>query len=156
MLRKRSAIVLRIVVGCILFAGLPVAGWGVADIRGFLDNPARAAFLGAVAVLQILSIGIVLLGPFSGRHGVAAFDPFQAGGWIGAAVFAGGFIPMNASRAALGRTFRIRITLREDHRLVTDGVFARIRNPRHPGIILNNVGLACSSGRPRRFCCASF
>jgi protein-S-isoprenylcysteine O-methyltransferase Ste14 len=173
-MKKVLGIVVKILFGCILFAGLPIVGWGVADVRGFLENPARIAYVAAVIVLQILvvvldpaigrqgaagkteisrqrlailllqilSIAIVLLAPFSDRHAIAVIEPFQVGRYIGVAVFCGGFVLMNAAEAALDRNFSIRVTVQKDHRLVSDGLFAYVRNPRYLGIILANIGLA--------------
>ena len=39
----RSAISL--LVGITIFVGLPLAGWGVMDVRGFLGHPARLAYV---------------------------------------------------------------------------------------------------------------
>ncbi len=39
-------------VGCAIFVGLPLAAWGFGDVRGFLGQPARAAYLVLVTGLN--------------------------------------------------------------------------------------------------------
>lgn len=56
--------IFKCVFGCVLFAGLPLVGWGVTDIQGFAANTARLAFLVTVVVLQI---ALVVLFPGIGQ-----------------------------------------------------------------------------------------
>ncbi len=46
----RSAITF--LMGCAIFVGLPILGWGPMDIPGLLNHPARVAFLAIVLVLN--------------------------------------------------------------------------------------------------------
>ncbi len=45
--------VMAVFIGVVLFAGLPLLGWGVADIQGFVSHPARLAYVVLVIVVQI-------------------------------------------------------------------------------------------------------
>ena len=56
--------VIKLVVGVLLFAGLPLLGWGVMDISGFIRNPVRLAYIGVAVLLQVL---IVIRMPEIGR-----------------------------------------------------------------------------------------
>jgi hypothetical protein len=52
------------IAGLLIFTGLPLAGWGLTDLHGFLQNPARLTFLVSMAVLSLL---VELIIPESGR-----------------------------------------------------------------------------------------
>lgn len=51
--------------GIVLFIGLPLLGWGLTDIRGFINNPARLAYIIITVLLQIV---LVVLIPDVGRN----------------------------------------------------------------------------------------
>jgi protein-S-isoprenylcysteine O-methyltransferase Ste14 len=96
----------------------------------------------AVILLQILSVAIVIFVPFSDRRNIGAFSKFEIGRTVGFGIFVMGFTIMNWAEIALGRLFSIQVTVQANHRLVTDGLFKYIRNPRYLGIILNNLGIS--------------
>ena len=48
--------VVMFLVGIVLFIGLPLLGWGVADLLGFTSNPVRVSYAGLVVLLQILVV----------------------------------------------------------------------------------------------------
>jgi uncharacterized membrane protein (DUF106 family) len=43
-------------VGVIIFSVLPLIGWGLNDIAGFLHNPIRLAFILMMAILSVLVV----------------------------------------------------------------------------------------------------
>jgi protein-S-isoprenylcysteine O-methyltransferase Ste14 len=55
-----------VILGSIIFVGLPLLGWGFDDIPGFFAHPAR---LGYVVMVVLLQIVIGLLFPGTGRTG---------------------------------------------------------------------------------------
>ncbi len=55
------------------------------------------------------------------------FRPLQ--GWLGAAVALAALTMFYLSHRALGRNWSISLDVRETHKLVTDGVYARVRHP---------------------------
>jgi len=57
-------------------------------------------------------------------------------GWAGAVFFAGGIWMLWRSHADLGRNWTPTLGLREDHQLVTDGIFKRIRHPMYSAHLL--------------------
>jgi len=57
--------VISVVVGSILFLGLSLIGWGVADIPGFMSHPARLAYSVLVIALQFV---IAAKFPEAGRN----------------------------------------------------------------------------------------
>ena len=46
----------KLLVGIIIFIGLPVVAWGIKDIAGFFNNPVRLAFIILTVILQIIII----------------------------------------------------------------------------------------------------
>jgi protein-S-isoprenylcysteine O-methyltransferase Ste14 len=96
----------------------------------------------AIVLLQILSLAIVILAPFSDRRGMGTFPALDWLRYLGLAIFVTGFVIMNWAEIALGKYFSIQVTVQQDHRLMTAGPFTYIRNPRYLGIILNNIGIS--------------
>ena len=96
----------------------------------------------AIVLLQVLSLAIVLLAPFCDRRRIGALPSLDWLRFLGLAIFVIGFVLMNWAEIALGKYFSIQVTVQEDHRLMTDGPFRYIRNPRYLGIILNNIGIS--------------
>ncbi len=50
----RSAIML--LIGIVMFAGLPLLGWGLTDAQGFISNPARLGYTVLVVLLQLFTV----------------------------------------------------------------------------------------------------
>lgn len=48
-----------VLVGTLIFVGIPLLAWGVADVRGFLGHPARVAYLVITVLSQILVFAFV-------------------------------------------------------------------------------------------------
>jgi protein-S-isoprenylcysteine O-methyltransferase Ste14 len=55
------------------------------------------------------------------------FRPWQ--GWIGAAVFAAALWLFYRTHNDLGRNWSVTLEVRNEHRLVTEGVYSRVRHP---------------------------
>ncbi len=53
---KTPPLAVKFAIGLILFAGLPLIGWGVADLNGFISQPARLLYLFVVAILQFITV----------------------------------------------------------------------------------------------------
>ncbi|MBE0649701.1 MAG: isoprenylcysteine carboxylmethyltransferase family protein [Bacteroidales bacterium] len=53
-----------LIVGIIIFSGLPLLGWGIYDFTGFIQNPYRLAYICMMAVLSVL---VVIFVPNEGR-----------------------------------------------------------------------------------------
>ncbi|HCT30206.1 MAG TPA: hypothetical protein DIW31_05625, partial [Bacteroidales bacterium] len=56
--------IISFLVGLILFVLIPILGWGISDIDGFIMNPFRLAF---VIMMAIFSILVVIFVPNEGR-----------------------------------------------------------------------------------------
>jgi protein-S-isoprenylcysteine O-methyltransferase Ste14 len=56
-----------LLIGIAIFVGLPLIGWGVADVQGFISHPAR---LGYVMLVILLEVFVVIKFPGAGsQHG---------------------------------------------------------------------------------------
>jgi protein-S-isoprenylcysteine O-methyltransferase Ste14 len=57
--------ILALLIGAVIFVGLPVIGWGLTDFSGFVDHPAR---LGYIIVTILLQIFVVIRFPDVGHR----------------------------------------------------------------------------------------
>jgi protein-S-isoprenylcysteine O-methyltransferase len=67
---------------------------------------------------------------------------------IGAAAMLAGIVVRQRAVRFLGAYFRTHVTMLDDHRLITDGPYARVRHPSYTGGLIScaGVGLALGSG----------
>ncbi len=95
-----------------------------------------------VVFMQVVSIAIVLIGPFGDRRSFATFDESATTRWIGLCLYAFGFLMMHLAEYHLGRHFSVEVSVQEGHMLVKDGPYRIVRHPRYLGIIFFAVGLS--------------
>ncbi|MFT3784493.1 MAG: isoprenylcysteine carboxylmethyltransferase family protein [Nibricoccus sp.] len=95
----------------------------------------------AVIFLQLLTIGVVVISPWTDSGATASMlsQPLR---YAGLTLFAGGTLLMNWAVVWLGRHFSVQVTLQENHRLVTKGPYKWIRHPRYTGITCCFLGIA--------------
>jgi protein-S-isoprenylcysteine O-methyltransferase Ste14 len=149
-----------------------LVGWGFAKVQTFWEEPARCAlligmFCGACAVfllridldplrkgeslhagqdwlllgLAIASILLLLWLPHADRAGIWVLHASFVR-WLGLALcLAGGMIRVVALHC-LGPQFSAYVTIQSNHRLVEDGIYARIRHPLYLSLLLAGPGLA--------------
>ncbi len=110
---------------------LPRAGLG----RGAGKTVVKLQRL-AVPMLQVLFLAVVIAAPYGDRRGIAALPPIAALRYAGLALFVFGFGLLIWATARLGRQFSVQVTIREDHRLITNGPYRLVRHPRYLGILL--------------------
>lgn len=60
--------VITLLIGIFIFVGLPITGWGVGDVAGFLENPARRGYALLVVLLQ-LAVLLIIPGVGGNRGG---------------------------------------------------------------------------------------
>lgn len=164
----------KLLLGIVLFIGLPLIGWGAGDLEDFISHPARLGYIGlmfllqaivvlrlpavgqrrppgtktisrqrfAVVLLQLLSLGIVLVGPYCDHRQIAILSGYELIRYLGLGLLCAGFIALNWAEASLGRQFSVQVTIQEGHRLVTDGLYRYLRHPRYLGIIVSMLGIA--------------
>jgi protein-S-isoprenylcysteine O-methyltransferase Ste14 len=84
----------------------------------------------ALLLISLTGLGIVpLVYVATGfpRFADYAFRPAQA--WIGAAVALAALIMFHLTHRALGRNWSVSLEVRESHKLITEGVYGRVRHP---------------------------
>ena len=93
-------------------------------------------------VLQILSMAIVVMAPYSDRRNLLVIEPSGYLRYAGLLLFMSGFLIMNWATAVLGKQFSTEVTIQENHVLITNGPFRYVRHPRYAGIILLFLGIS--------------
>jgi protein-S-isoprenylcysteine O-methyltransferase Ste14 len=48
--------IIKLLIGILIFVGLPLVGWGLSDLQGFIDHPARLGYVILVVLLQIFVV----------------------------------------------------------------------------------------------------
>jgi protein-S-isoprenylcysteine O-methyltransferase Ste14 len=95
-----------------------------------------------IVLLQISSLGIVMIPPYCDRREIWVMPWDGTLRFTGLFLMTGGFLLMNWAVASLGRQFSMQVTLQENHQLVTEGAFKRIRHPRYCGILFFFFGIS--------------
>lgn len=160
-------------VATLAYLGLAVLGWG--GFAAFFANPARIALtivLFALSGAALFTGGNMSSGEredrsnrwvlwvFAGIGLLAAYLPayternefWTFGGdalrWIGVLLFAAGGALRLWPVFVLGRRFSGLVAIQKGHRLVTTGIYSRIRHPSYLGLIISSLGwvLAFRSG----------
>jgi protein-S-isoprenylcysteine O-methyltransferase Ste14 len=70
--------VVALLFGILIFVGLPLIGWGIADLQVFFNDPARLSYTGLATLLEIF---IVIKFPNVGRTGGEAKKTVQRQRW---------------------------------------------------------------------------
>ena len=126
---------------------LPINGWGslVWFAAGGIINLIRAPFAKDVKdnkitdQLVLVMLGGTFLPILHLITGVFSFANFQGSFWIpcaGIALLIPGLWLFWRSHADLGKNWSVTTELREDHTLVTNGVYRHIRHPMYAAILL--------------------
>ena len=95
-----------------------------------------------VVALQVLCLAVVVIAPYSDRHNSGILADSTAIRFIGLVVYLIGSVMMNWAEAALGDQFTVQVAVREDHRLITTGIYRYLRHPRYLGILLAMSGIS--------------
>ena len=85
-----------------------------------------------LALMAISSTGLGIVPAIYVSTGVPAFAdyPFRSWqAWLGAVVFAGSLWLFYRTHKDLGRNWSVTLEVREQHTLVTNGVYSRVRHP---------------------------
>ena len=145
--------------------------WGLDDWRGFLAHPARLGvllvFLARIALGLVIHVPtgphprelpqrlperaffawlviaflVVLASPAADRRGWLVLPGGDGLRFAGLAMVAAGVALATWAQCHLGGMFSGFVAIQRDHRLVTNGPFARIRHPRYAGLMLLLIGL---------------
>jgi len=99
-----------------------------------------------IAVLAIIGIASAYLPAWSDRHEFWTFGG-DAVRWLGVALFALGGILRVWPVYVLGNRFSGLVAIQPGHRLMTEGIYASIRNPSYLGLLISSFGWG-SCSRP--------
>lgn len=153
------------VLSVLISLGLAVLGWG--GLAAFLAHPARIALVGVTAVLTVAALfsegnlssgeredranrwvlpvfGVIgllsaWLPAYTDRHGLWSLDGDTVR-WLGIVLYAIGGALRLWPVFVLGKRFSGLVAIQPGHRLVTDGVYGRVRNPSYLGLLVNTLG----------------
>jgi protein-S-isoprenylcysteine O-methyltransferase Ste14 len=115
-------------------------------VRGGGGSRSRLSAIG-IAV-QMIGIAAAGMGPI--RATLAPTAPASIAGAVLVAVLIGGSVLLfRSATAEMGRNWSLVARTRDDHELVTSGVFARVRNPIYCAMGLFLLALALSFGHLR-------
>ena len=132
----QPALVAFVVVSLALFVA---AGLSAGNLdSGVREDRSNRWVLAAFGALSLIETAVCL--GFD-RANIATFDG-AAVRWLGVALYAMGGVLRLAPVFALGGRFSGLVAIQRDHELVTDGLYARIRNPSYLGLVVNAVGFA--------------
>ena len=93
-------------------------------------------------LIQIFSLAIVLLAPFSDQHAFGTLNIGDGGRYGGLLLMAFGFVLMQIAEKYLDKQFSIQVTLQENHQLIQNGPYRWIRHPRYLGILAFFAGIS--------------
>lgn len=95
-----------------------------------------------VMLLQVLSISVVLVGPYCDHRNIATMNELDAVRYVGLGLYFLGFLAMHFAEAQLGKQFSLEVSIRNGHTLVTDGLYSHLRHPRYLGITVFMIGIS--------------
>ena len=121
-----------------------LAAWRIPEIGGSPRQPAATVRRqhSAVVLLQVLSIALVVVGPYCDRRAIAVLGGAPIVRYLGFLLYATGFLVMHLAEARLGPQFSVEVAIQPGHTLVTDGLYRHLRHPRYLGIVVFSAGLA--------------
>jgi protein-S-isoprenylcysteine O-methyltransferase Ste14 len=97
----------------------------------------------------LMAIGTAGLGviPFvyvvTGEPRFADYPFHAAQAWVGAALFAAALVLFRLTHKGLGRNWSVTLEVREQHALVTSGIYRRVRHPMYTAFWLWALAQAC-------------
>ncbi len=116
----------------------------LAGIRGRRGERAkRVPRQTVVTMVIVLAMYLALFFlPFNDRRDIATLSLELAFRWIGVGLAGAGYALVLWSGVALGDMYSKEVTIQADHRLVTTGLYARLRHPRYLGVLCLGLGLS--------------
>ena len=103
--------------------------------RGWLENTLLLISLTGLGIVPLIYTATAM--PHFASY---AFRPAQA--WLGVLVAVAALVMFRLTHRALGRNWSVSLDVRENHRLITDGIYRRIRHPMYTAFWLWAVAQA--------------
>jgi protein-S-isoprenylcysteine O-methyltransferase Ste14 len=95
-----------------------------------------------LVLIQILSLAIVFVAPFSDSHSIGVFHLGETFRSVGFIFLIPGFILMQVAEKTLDKQFSVEVTIQKSHMLIMNGPYAFIRHPRYLGILAFFTGIS--------------
>ena len=119
--------------------------WGLWETRGGMRDrhisagtkSDRGSFLGLYLAISVGNLAATFLS----FKGVAPLSHHWTFAFVGLTLMVGAFLFRWRSMRVLARYFTHRLTIQEDHRLITSGPYRWIRHPSYLGILLLMLGI---------------
>jgi len=93
-------------------------------------------------LIQLFSLAIVFLAPFSDRRSWGSVNWGDSGRYAGLILVVAGFVLMQMAEKYLAKQFSVVVTVQENHQLIETGPYRFIRHPRYLGVLLFFVGIS--------------
>lgn len=90
---------------------------------------------------SLIAILIAFLPAYTDRKGIFVFDGNTLR-WIGVVLFTAGGVLRLWPVFILGRRFSGLVAIQHEHKLVTTGIYSRVRNPSYLGLLVSTLGWA--------------
>lgn len=114
---------------------------GIRGARGDDSKRSRRQSLVSATMIAVFYLALLAL-PLADRRGLGVLAAGPALRWAGLVLTVAGLGLVFWSGVALGKMYSKQVTIQENHRLVTDGIYGTIRHPRYLGVICLGVGFA--------------
>jgi protein-S-isoprenylcysteine O-methyltransferase Ste14 len=111
---------------------------GASISTGVKEDRSNRWVIGALSLIGLL---LAFFSAYTDRLGSVVFDGNTLR-WVGVVLFTVGGVLRLWPVLVLGRRFSGLVAIQENHTLVTDGIYSRIRNPSYLGLIVNMLGWA--------------
>ena len=142
MTRTSIAVVLEVIFGGLAFGWRSWVQWRRTGSTGFILPRRDAPPLERIgASLFVLAIVLLVAAPIVGEPRIGVLDN-PASAVVGSLLAAAGIGVCVAAQLSMGDSWRIGVDTSARTSLVTDGIFAKVRNPIFSAMLLAVVGLA--------------
>jgi protein-S-isoprenylcysteine O-methyltransferase Ste14 len=133
---------LYLLIGFVVRTAVHVRRTGDSGFRGLSGRPGSTEWWAGVLFAAAVVAG--LLGPLAGLAGLGNLPPLDRAAfqWAGVVAAALGIVGTFLTQVAMGNSWRVGVRESERTELVTDGLFAVVRNPFFTATLLTGAGIA--------------